>query len=181
MRNIIATLTLLLWASATTAAPYDICFNDACFVIETDMEIDEVVTSSTQSNGDMEINIAGVYIAVLCEDIDNDGADDKCDIAVSDEEIPQAGTVLSSTCSGTTLLTQMTDGLGGTYTNSQMNSTQCGYVASDDDPCYNGSWYVGQGNPECEDVRDFDYKKYCIVKDANGNYGLATAENCSGQ
>ena len=181
MRQIITSLTLLLMASESYANSYDICFtgtgDPACIVIETDQEFDEVVTSTTDADGNIDLTIQGVYIAVKCEDNDNDGADDNCTIGVSDEEIPSADTVISSTCSGTTLLVQKANGLGGTYTDTQVNSTQGGY---DDDPCYHGTWYVGQGNPEFEDVGPDpvpDYTKFCIgIKD--GNYVLGTPEDC---
>ena len=100
------------------------------------------------------------------------------EVAVKAEEYADAGTVISSTCAGTTLLVTKADGQGGTYTDPQLNSTQCGYVAPPSDPCYNGSWYIGFGNPLCEDV-DSGYKKYCpngVV--STGNYVLTTPENC---
>ena len=175
-------LFLLLSAEALSTNSYDICFvganGPACFILETDKEINDIVTSVEYPNGDLDVTIVGVDIRVRCQDNDDDGADDNCTIAVKAEEYVAAGTVISSSCSGTTLLVKKADGQGGTYTDPQMNSTQCGYVAPDDDPCYNGSWYVGQGNPLCEDV-DTGYKKYCpngVV--STGNYVLTTPENC---
>ena len=183
MRHLLATLTLLLIAANAHATPtYDLCFNGtgepACIVLETYEDFDDIVVADIDPQGNVDLRITGVYIAVKCDDTDNDGADDKCTIGVSDEQIPDEGTVISSTCSGTTLLVQKANGLGGTYTDTQINSAQCGY---DDDPCYNGVWYVGQGNPECEDVcpdpePDTDYTKYCIG--ITGTYVLGTPEDC---
>ena len=176
---------LLLFAAFSMEAfskPYDICFNGtgapACFILETDEPIDSIVTSVKYPNGDVDVNIVGVEVAIRCRDNDGDGADDQCTIAVKAEEYADAGTVISSTCSGTTLLVTKADGQGGTYTDPQINSTQCGYVAPDDDPCYNGSWYVGQGNPLCEDV-DPNYKIICPNGTVlTGDYVLTAPENC---
>ena len=175
-------LLFLLFSAGAFSEPYDICFNGtgapACFVLETDEPIDSIVTSVKYPNGDIDVNIVGVEVAIRCKDNDGDGSDDQCTIAVKAEEYADAGTVISSTCAGTTLLVTKADGQGGTYTDPQLNSTQCGYVAPPSDPCYNGSWYIGFGNPLCEDV-DSGYKKYCpngVV--STGNYVLTTPENC---
>lgn len=42
---------------------------------------------------------------------------------------PDAGTVLETTCEGTTLIETIADGNGGSTTEETTNSTQCGYVA----------------------------------------------------
>ena len=42
--------------------------------------------------------------------------------------IPQEGSILSSTCSGTTLIEQIADGKGGSVQSLTGNSQQCGYV-----------------------------------------------------
>lgn len=175
-------LLFLLFSTGAFSESYDICFKGtgapACFVIETDEPIDSIVTSVEYPNGDLDVNIVGVEVGIRCRDYNRDGADDQCTIAVKGTDYIAAGTVLASGCSGTTLLVTKADGQGGTYTNPQLNSTQCGYVPPDDDPCYNGSWYVGQGNPLCEDV-DPNYKIICPNGTVlTGDYVLTAPENC---
>ena len=185
MRHILLLLTAFLVAPLATSEPYDICIisdapETACFVLDTPLPKDDIIALVEYPSGDYELSIAGVNLDFDCTDTDGDGFDDECEITVEAAESPYHayGVALSVTCSGTTLLSQKADGEGGTYTNSQINSIQCGYVAPDDDPCYNGTWYVGQGNPECEDVIDMEYRKYCTSVENNGIYGLSTPEDC---
>jgi len=184
MRHTLLLLTLL-WASSSIAVPYDICIisdnpDPACFVLDTDLPKDDIIAVVEYPNGDTEINIAGVEVNLDCKDTDGDGFSEECLMTVeaADSMYHPYGTVLSAQCVRTTLLTTKADGEGGTYTNSQMNSIQCGYVAPDDDPCYNGSWYVGQGNPECEAVDDFEYRLFCTSAEDEGVYGLAKRNTC---
>lgn len=185
MRHILLLLSAFLVAPLATSEPYDICIisdapDPACFVLDTPLPKDDIIALVEYPSGDYELSIAGVNVNLDCTDTDGDGFDEDClmDIEAAASPYHPYGTVLSVTCSGTTLLSQKADGSGGTYTNSQINSIQCGYVAPDDDPCYNGTWYVGQGNPECEDVTDMEYRLYCTSVENNGIYGLSTPEDC---
>jgi len=189
MRHTLLLLSAFLVAPLATAVPYDICIisdnpEPACFVLDTPLPKEDIIAVVEYPNGNMEVNIAGVEVNLDCTDTDGDGFSEECimEVGAADSPYHPAGTVLDVNCSGTTLLSQKADGSGGTYTNSQMNSIQCGYVAPDDDPCYNGTWYVGQGNPECEDVIDIEYRKYCTIRSGATDYGLATQlKNCPGQ
>ena len=188
MRHTLVTLALLVMASAATAVPYDICIisdapDPACFVLDTDLPKEEIIALVEYPNGDYELSIAGVNVNLDCKDTDGDGFDEECLMTVeaADSMYHPEGTVLSARCAGTTLIIETADGSGGSYTklgNSQINSPQCGYVAPDSDPCYNGTWYVGQGNPDCEAV-DIEYKKYCtgVVITLDG-YVVAESEQC---
>lgn len=185
MRHILLLLSAFLVAPLATSEPYDICIisdapDPACFVLDTPLPKDDIIALVEYPSGDYELSIAGVNVNLDCTDTDGDGFDEDClmDIEAAASPYHPYGTVLSVTCSGTTLLSQKADGSGGTYTNSQINSIQCGYVAPDDDPCYNGTWYVGQGNPECEDVTDMEYRLYCTSVENKGIYGLSTPEDC---
>ncbi len=185
MRHTLTMLALLWLASQAMAAPYDICIisdapDPACFVLDTPLPKDDIIAVVEYPDGDTEINIAGVEVNLNCKDTDGDGFSEECLMTVEAADSPYHpyGTVLSAQCVRTTLITKKADGEGGTYTNSQMNSIRCGYVAPDDDPCYNGSWYVGQGNPECEDVIDIEYRLFCTSAEDEGVYGLATRTAC---
>ena len=178
-------LLILLFASATSAVPYDICIisdnpDPACFVLDTPLPKEEIIAVVEYPSGDVEINIAGVEVNLDCKDTDGDGFDDECLMSVqaADSIYHPYGTALSINCVGNTLLTQKADGEGGTYTNSQYNSIQCGYEAPDDDPCFRGSWYIGYGKPECEEVDDIEYRKFCTSPGTPSEYILALPENC---
>ena len=181
-------LGMLLVASQAMAVPYDICIisdapEPACFVLDTPLPKDEIIALVEYPSGDYEVSIAGVNLNLDCKDTDGDGFDDECLMSVEAADSPYHayGVALSISCVGNTLLTQKADGEGGTYTNSQYNSIQCGYEAPDDDPCFRGSWYVGYGNPECEAVDDMDYRVYCTSVEDEGVYGLATRTACPAQ
>ena len=178
-------LALLFMASGAWATPYDICIisdnpEPACFVLDTPLPKEDIIALVEYPDGVTQINIAGVEVNLDCTDTDGDGFDEECLMTVeaSDSPYHPYGTDLDVMCSGTTLLVTKADGEGGTYTNSQMNSIQCGYVAPPDDPCYNGSWYVGQGNPECEAVDDFEYRVFCTSVEDEDFYGLAKRTTC---
>ena len=185
MRHTLLLLTAFLVAPLATSESHDICIisdapDPACFVLDTPLPKDDIIALVEYPSGDYELSIAGVNVNLDCTDTDGDGFDDECvmDIEAAESPYHAYGVALSVTCSGTTLLSQKADGEGGTYTNSQMNSVQCGYVAPDDDPCYNGTWYVGQGNPECEAVEDMEYRKYCTPLGSSGGYVQADTESC---
>lgn len=185
MRHTLLLLSALLVAPFATAVPYDICIisdnpEPACFVLDTPLPKEDIIALVEYPDGDTEINIAGVEVNLVCTDTDDDGFDEEClmYVVAADSPYHPYGTVLSAQCVRTTLLTKKSDGEGGTYTNSQMNSVRCGYEAPDDDPCYNGTWYVGQGNPECEAVDDMDYRLFCTSVEDQGIYGLATRTAC---
>ena len=178
-------LILLFLASGAWATPYDICIisdapDPACFELDTPLPKDDIIALVEYPSGDYELSIAGVNLDFDCTDTDSDGFDDECVITVEAAESPYHayGVALSVTCSGTTLLVTKADGEGGTYTNSQMNSIQCGYVAPPDDPCYRGTWFIGQGNPECEDLGDIEYRLFCTSVEEDDFYGLAKRTTC---
>ena len=177
-------LALLFLASGAWATPYDICIisdnpDPVCFVLDTPLPKADIVAVVEYPSGDVEINIAGVEVQLDCKDNNGDGFDDECLMGISAADSPYHpyGTALDVMCSGTTLLVTKADGEGGTYTNSQMNSLQCGYVAPPTDPCYNGSWYVGYGNPECEQD-DVEYRLFCTEVETEDFYGLAKQTTC---
>ncbi len=185
MRHTLLLLTAFLVAPFATAEPHNICIisdapDPACFVLDTDLPKDDIIALVEYPSGDYDLSIAGVRLDFDCKDTDGDGFDEECLMSVeaADSMYHAYGVVLSITCVGNTLLSKKSDGEGGTYTNSQYNSVQCGWVAPDDDPCYNGTWYVGQGNPECEDVIDIEYRVYCTSVEDEGIYGLATRTAC---
>ena len=176
---------MLLIASQAMATPYDICIisdapEPACFVLDTPLPKEDIIAVVEYPDGNTEINIAGVEVNLDCKDTDGDGFSEECLMTVEAADSPYHpyGTVLSAQCVRTTLITKKSDGEGGTYTNSQMNSIQCGYEPPEDDPCFRGSWYIGYGNPECEDVSDIEYRVYCTSVEDEGVYGLATPTAC---
>lgn len=185
MRHTLLLLSAFLVVPFATAVPYDICIisdnpEPACFVLDTPLPKEDIIALVEYPDGHTEINIAGVEVNLDCEDTDGDGFDEECLMTVEEADSPYhpAGTALDVMCSGNTLLVTKANGSGGTYTNSQMNSIQCGWVAPDDDPCYNGSWYVGQGNPECEDVIEVEYRLFCTSVEDEDFYGLAKRTTC---
>ena len=188
MRHTLLLLSAFLIAPFALAVPYDICIisdapDPACFVLDTPLDKDDIIALVEYPSGDYDLSIAGVNVNLDCKDTDGDGFDEECLMTVeaADSMYHAYGVVLSAQCVRTTLITKKSDGEGGTYTNSQMNSIQCGYEAPDDDPCYNGSWYVGQSNPECEAVDDMKYRVYCTSVEDQGVYGLAIRTACPAQ
>ena len=178
-------LALLFIASGAWATPYDICIisdnpEPACFVLDTPLPKEDIIAVVEYPEGTTQINIAGVEVQLNCKDTNGDGFDDECLMGISAADSPYHpyGTDLAVVCSGTTLLLTKADGEGGTYTNSQMNSLQCGYVAPPDDPCFNGSWYIGYGKPECEDVDNVEYRLFCTEVYEEDFYGLAKRTTC---
>lgn len=180
MRKLLVAIGLI--ALPSFAEEYQICIlsdnpEPQCFTLITDLPKEEIIAVANYPNGDVAINIAGVDSRLRCKDTTGDGSDDQCVLAIQAADSPfhAAGAVLEAVCAGTTLLETVADGFNRTYTQPTYNSAQCGYV---DDPCYDGAWYVGYGNPECEDPNgDIKYRKVCPTG-PSGNYVLMTPGSC---
>ena len=180
-------LALLFIASGAWATPYDICIisdnpDPVCFVLDTPLPKEDIIAVVEYPDGvllksiSLELKfswtVRTMTVMVLTMNVSWEY------LRQTHHIIPTALT-LAVVCSGTTLLVTKADGEGGTYTNSQGNSLQCGYVAPPDDPCYNGPWYVGYGNPECEDVGDVEYRLFCTEVGEDDYYGLAKQNTLS--
>lgn len=182
-KSLLLLLILMAIPLLGNAEEYEICLisdnpDPVCFRLITDLPKEEIVAVAEYPNGDVAINIAGVDVNLRCKDTDGDGFDDECLMAVSaaDSIYHANGAVLNAVCAGTTLIETVANGFGATYTRPTINAEMCGYV--DPDPCFNGSWYVGWGNPECEDPNgEIQYRKVCPAGTGE-NYILLTPGSC---